>query len=104
MDARSKTLRPTLMRPSALALRPPGHSDRYTSLKKLSDSLHDIFKQRGTLSDLDGALKLHRAVLALAPPGHPDQFDFLHHLANSLIGKSIIIVFEQPCQQSSSYI
>ncbi|KAG1849886.1 hypothetical protein DFJ58DRAFT_662193, partial [Suillus subalutaceus] len=55
-----------------------------TSLKKLSDSLHDIFKQRGTLFDLDEALKLHRAVLVLAPPGHPDQFDFLHHLANSL--------------------
>jgi len=44
---------------AALALRPPGHSDRSTSLHNLASSLSDRFKQQGVLSDLDEAIDLH---------------------------------------------
>ncbi|OAX38917.1 hypothetical protein K503DRAFT_653679, partial [Rhizopogon vinicolor AM-OR11-026] len=40
---------------AALALRPPGHSNRSQSLNNLAISLRGRFKQRGVVSDLDEA-------------------------------------------------
>ncbi|OAX38220.1 hypothetical protein K503DRAFT_850105 [Rhizopogon vinicolor AM-OR11-026] len=48
---------------AALALRPPGHYDRSSSLNNLATSLTDRFQQQG----------LHRAALPLRPPGHYDR-------------------------------
>ncbi|KAG1777832.1 hypothetical protein EV702DRAFT_1197041 [Suillus placidus] len=53
----------------ALAFCPPGHPGRSTTLNKLAISLHDRWRQRGSLSDLDEAIKLHRAALALLRTG-----------------------------------
>ena len=69
---------------AALALHPPGHSDRSMSLNNLAVSLSDRFKQQGVLSDLDEAIDLYRAALALHPPGHSDQSTSLNNLASSL--------------------
>jgi len=69
---------------AALALHPPGHSDRSMSLNNLASSLRVRSKQRGVLSDLDEAIDLNQAALALCPPGHSNQSIFLNNLANSL--------------------
>src|SRR5205807_945563 len=54
---------------AALALHPPGHSSRSSSLNNLAIGLRDRFEQRGVLSDLDEAIELHRDALALYPTG-----------------------------------
>ena len=69
---------------AALALRPPGHSHRSSSLGNLANSLWDRFNQQGVLSDLDEAIDLHRAALALRPPGHSHRSTSLNNLASSL--------------------
>jgi len=69
---------------AALALRPPGHSDRSTSLNNLAVSLSDRFNQQGVLSDLDEAIDLERAALALRPPGHSQRSVSLNNLAKCL--------------------
>ncbi|KAG1829956.1 TPR-like protein [Suillus variegatus] len=68
----------------ALLLRPPGHSDRSSSLNNLALSLRDRFRQRGIMSDLDESIELHRDALLLCPPDHPDRSSSLSNLANSL--------------------
>ncbi|KAG1723021.1 CHAT domain-containing protein [Suillus paluster] len=67
---------------AALLLRPPGHSDRASSLSDLANGLRAKFRQRGALSDLDEAIELDRAALLLRPPG--DRSASLNNLAVSL--------------------
>ncbi|KAG1741408.1 CHAT domain-containing protein [Suillus paluster] len=69
---------------AALELRPPGDSDRSTSLNSLAVSLRDRFEQRGVLFDLDEAIGLHRAALELRSPDHPRRDESLNNLAISL--------------------
>ncbi|KAG0701481.1 hypothetical protein DFH29DRAFT_1069644 [Suillus ampliporus] len=69
---------------AALALRPPGHSDRSTCLDNLAISLRARFEQQGALSDLDEAIELHRAALTPYPPGHSLRSSSLDNLAIAL--------------------
>ncbi|KAG1817692.1 CHAT domain-containing protein [Suillus subaureus] len=68
----------------ALLLRPPGHSNRSSSLNNLAMSLGDRFTQRGVPSDLDECIELHRDALLLRPPGHSNRSSSLNNLAVSL--------------------
>ncbi|KAG2360794.1 hypothetical protein BDR07DRAFT_1486578 [Suillus spraguei] len=54
------------------------------SLNNLTISFQDRFLQRGMISDLDEAIKLHWAALLLCPSGHSDQSVSLNNLAISL--------------------
>ncbi|KAG1889091.1 uncharacterized protein F5891DRAFT_965601, partial [Suillus fuscotomentosus] len=69
---------------AALFRRPPGHSDRSSSLNKLAIGLRERFQQWGMMSDLDEAIELHRTALLLYPPGHSDRSSSLNNLAASL--------------------
>ncbi|KAG1829970.1 CHAT domain-containing protein [Suillus variegatus] len=66
---------------AALLLRPPGHSNRSSSLNNLAISLHNRFRQRGITSELDEAIELHRDALLLRSPGHSDRSWSLNNLA-----------------------
>ncbi|KAG2037158.1 hypothetical protein BDR03DRAFT_958111 [Suillus americanus] len=68
----------------ALVLRPPGHSERSTSLNNLAASLQDRFLQRSIMSDLDDAIELYRTALLLHPTGHSERSASLNNLAVSL--------------------
>ncbi|KAJ8594409.1 hypothetical protein M405DRAFT_858158, partial [Rhizopogon salebrosus TDB-379] len=65
----------------ALALHPPGHSNRSNSLHSLATNVYARFEQRGVLSDLDEAIALDQAALTLRPLGHSNRSDSLSNLA-----------------------
>lgn len=65
----------------ALLLRPPGHSDRPSSLSYLTNSLRVRYQQRGVLGDPNESIALHRAALSLHPIGHPERSSSLNDLA-----------------------
>ncbi|KIK32461.1 hypothetical protein CY34DRAFT_101467, partial [Suillus luteus UH-Slu-Lm8-n1] len=69
---------------AALLLRPPGHSERSSTLNNVAISLRDRFTQRGLPSDLDECIELLRAALLLLPHGHSERSLSLNNLATSL--------------------
>ncbi|KAJ8585612.1 hypothetical protein M405DRAFT_744997, partial [Rhizopogon salebrosus TDB-379] len=80
---------------AALALYPPGHSNRSSPLNNLANHLYARFDQMGVLSDLDEAIHLDRAALALRPPGHSCRSQSIQTLAFSLLTR-----FKQHAQPS----
>ena len=65
----------------ALALCPPGHSERPGSLFQLALHLGYRYNQLGAMGDLEEAIGLDREALSLRPQGHPDRSLSLNNLA-----------------------
>ena len=65
----------------ALALCPPGHSERLGLLFQLAFDLGYRYNQLGEMKDLEEAIVLDREALSLCPQGHPDRSMSLNNLA-----------------------
>ena len=68
----------------ALALCPPGHSERPVSLFQLALHLGCRYDQLGAIQELEEAIILDREALSLRPQGHPDRSSSLNNLAMRL--------------------
>ena len=71
----------------ALSLRPPGHSDRISSLNNFAACLGLRHQCEGLVDDIEEAIPLHREALALRPPGHPERSMLLDNLSLALVDR-----------------
>lgn len=64
-----------------LALRPPGHPNRFKSLNNISHAL----RARGLTEDMGEVIEQRRESLTLIPLGHPDRAVALRKCAEAIL-------------------
>jgi tetratricopeptide (TPR) repeat protein len=69
----------------ALALHPPGHPNRSSSLGNFANALLTRFEQSGRVDDLEDAISSDHEALTLCPPGHPARSNSLNNFVNALL-------------------